>query len=89
MAWMEQEELLFRTLERHLAADTLEGLYSEGQVDVDRFIEVSLSLHNRRKSRAGRGLENHLIALFAALHLRHTFNPVTENASSGLHLPRH
>ncbi|QDY89057.1 restriction endonuclease [Arthrobacter sp. UKPF54-2] len=78
MAWMEREELLFRTLERHLAADTLESLYSEGRVDLDRFIEVSLSLHNRRKSRAGRGLENHLIALFAALRLRHTFNPVTE-----------
>lgn len=78
MAWMEREELLFRTLERHLAADTLENLYSEGRVDLDRFIEVSLSLHNRRKSRAGRGLENHLIALFAALDLRHSFNPMTE-----------
>lgn len=78
MAWMEREELLFRTLERHLAAETLESVYSEGRVDLDRFIEVSLSLHNRRKSRAGRGLENHLIALFAALDLRHTFNPVTE-----------
>jgi hypothetical protein len=79
MAWMEQEEILFRTLERHLAADTLDALYSDGHVDVDRFIEVSLSLHNRRKSRAGKGLENQLIALFAALDVRHTFNPVTEN----------
>ena len=79
MAWMEQEEILFRTLERHLAIDTLDALYSDGQVDVDRFIEVSLSLHNRRKSRAGKGLENQLIALFDALDVRHTFNPVTEN----------
>jgi hypothetical protein len=79
MAWMEQEELLFRTLERHLAADTLDALYSDGHVDVDQFIEVSLSLHNRRKSRAGKGLENQLIALFNALGVRHTFNPVTEN----------
>ncbi|MEA3549242.1 type II restriction endonuclease [Pseudarthrobacter sp. C1] len=78
MAWLEREELLFRTLERHLAADTLENLYSEGRVDLDRFIEVSLSLHNRRKSRAGRSLENHLIALFAAMDLRHSFNPMTE-----------
>lgn len=79
MAWMEQEEILFRTLERHLATDTLDALYSDGHVDVDRFIEVSLSLHNRRKSRAGKGLENQLIALFDALDVRHTFNPVTEN----------
>lgn len=79
VAWLEQEELLFRTLERHLAADLLSGLFRDGQVDVDRFIEVSLSIHNRRKSRAGKGLENHLIALFDALDVRHTFNPVTEN----------
>lgn len=79
MAWMEQEEILFRTLERHLAIDTLDALYTNGHVDVDRFIEVSLSLHNRRKSRAGKGLENQLIALFDAVDVRHTFNPVTEN----------
>lgn len=79
MAWMEQEELLFRTLERHLAVDTLDALYQDGHVDVDRFIEVSLSLHNRRKSRAGKGLENQLIALFAGLDVRNSFNPVTEN----------
>jgi hypothetical protein len=79
MAWLEQEEILFRTLERHLATDTLDALYINGHVDVDRFIEVSLSLHNRRKSRAGKGLENQLIALFDALDVRHTFNPVTEN----------
>lgn len=79
MAWLEQEEILFRTLERHLATDTLDALYKDGHVDVDRFIEVSLSLHNRRKSRAGKGLENQLIALLDALDVRHTFNPVTEN----------
>ncbi|MFZ3454413.1 type II restriction endonuclease [Arthrobacter sp. 7Tela_A1] len=79
MAWLEQEELLFRTLERHLATDALGTLYRHGRVDVDSFIEVSLSLHNRRKSRAGKGLENQLIALFRAMNLRHSFNPVTEN----------
>lgn len=79
MAWLEHEEILFRTLERHLATDILNALYRDGHVDMDRFIEVSLSLHNRRKSRAGKGLENHLIALFKALGVRHTFNPVTEN----------
>lgn len=79
MAWMEQEDILFRILERHLATDTLDSLYRDGHVNVDRFIEVSLSLHNRRKSRAGKGLENQLIALFITLDVRHTFHPVTEN----------
>lgn len=81
LAWMEKEEILFRTLERHLATDTLGKLYADKHVDVDRFIEVSLSMHNRRKSRAGRGLENQLIALFSALDVQHVFNPVTENRS--------
>lgn len=79
MAWVEQEEMLFRTLERHLAQERLDAIYTDGRVDVDSFIEVSLSLHNRRKSRAGKGLENQLIALFNALNVRHAFNPVTEN----------
>ena len=79
MAWIEREEVLFRVLERHLASDVLGGLYENGHVDVDGFIEVSLSMHNRRKSRAGKGLENQLIALFGALDVRHSFNPVTEN----------
>lgn len=79
IAWLEQEELLFRTLERHLTRNTLQQLYGQGVVDVDRFVEVSLSIHNRRKSRAGKSLENQLIALFGALGVGHSFNPITEN----------
>jgi len=79
MAWLEREELLFRTLERYLVTDTLNGLYSDGLVDVDRFVEESLRIHNRRKSRAGKSLENHMIALFNACGVRHSFNRPTEN----------
>lgn len=63
MTWMEREEILFRTLERYLIADRLsngfEGEVNAG-VDVDGFLSFSLSVQNRRKSRVGLALENHL-----------------------------
>lgn len=74
MTWMEREEILFRTLERHLIADRLSqrfaGEASTG-VDVDGFLSFSLSVQNRRKSRVGLALENHLELLFAENGLRY------------------
>lgn len=61
MVWMEREEILFRTLERHMIADRLSGGFTD---DVDGFISFSLSVQNRRKSRVGLALENHLEHLF-------------------------
>lgn len=48
-------------------------------VDVDSFISFSLSVQNRRKSRVGLALENHLELLFEANGLRYTRTAVTEN----------
>jgi len=82
MAWMEREEILFRTLERHLIADRLsKGFAGEASagVDVDGFLSFSLSVQNRRKSRVGLALENHLELLFAENGLRYTRTAVTEN----------
>jgi hypothetical protein len=83
MAWMEREEILFRSLERHLIADRLsKGFAGEGQsgvVDVDGFLSFSLSVQNRRKSRVGLALENHLELLFIENGLRYTRTAVTEN----------
>lgn len=54
MAWMEREEILFRTLEKHLLAERL----SKGFVgDSEGFLQYSLSVLNRRKSRVGLALE--------------------------------
>lgn len=75
MAWMEQEELLFRTLERHLIGDRLKQGFND---DVDAFISFSLSVQNRRKSRAGSALENHLEFLFTARGIRHSRTAMTE-----------
>ncbi len=82
MAWMEREEVLFRTLERHLIADRLASGFSgtvASGLDVEGFISYSLSIQNRRKSRAGYALENHLESLFQSRGVQYTRNPTTEN----------
>jgi hypothetical protein len=81
MAWMEQEEILFRTLERHMIAEQLSAgfVHEKNGVDVDGFIRFSLSVQNRRKSRVGLAFENHLETLFAANGLQYSRTAVTEN----------
>lgn len=76
ITWMEREEILFRTLERHIIADRLTKGFTEG---VDDFIGYSLSVQNRRKSRVGRALENHLEVVFAECGIRYSRTAVTEN----------
>lgn len=79
MRWLEQEELLFYTFERHLIAERLEtGFSSEGIADVDGFIQFSLSVQNRRKSRAGYSLENHLQFVFDQSGLKYQRGARTE-----------
>lgn len=81
MAWMETEELLFRTLERHIIAEQLERGFraSDGTVAVDEFLQFSLSVQNRRKSRVGLAFENHLEVIFKTSGLRFDRTAVTEN----------
>ena len=58
-----------------------EGFIANDTVDVDAFIQFSLSVNNRRKSRAGLSFENHLEALFTEHRLRYSHTPITENRS--------
>lgn len=78
ITWMEREEILFRTLERHIIAERLSKGFTEGE-GVDDFIGYSLSVQNRRKSRVGRALENHLEVVFTELGIRYSRTAVTEN----------
>ncbi len=78
MAWMEREEILFRTFEKYLIGERLSRDFDG---DVDGFISFSLSVQNRRKSRAGLALENHLEILFKECGIRYTRTPKTENKS--------
>lgn len=73
MAWMEREEILFRTLEKHLLAERLTKGF-----DVDNFLEFSLSVQNRRKSRVGLALENHVETIFSVLDIRYDRAAATE-----------
>ncbi|WP_339913461.1 type II restriction endonuclease [uncultured Brevundimonas sp.] len=67
LRWLEMEELLFYTLERHIVDQRLRaGFLVEGEADVDGFVSFSLSVQNRRKSRAGHSLEHHLASVFEA-----------------------
>jgi len=78
MAWMEREEILFRTLERHLIGDRLaQGFHG----DVDGFIAFSLSVQNRRKSRVGYALEDHLEIMFMENGIRYKRAAATERKS--------
>lgn len=77
MAWMEREEILFRTLERYLIGERLSQGFSAEHVE--DFVSFSLSVQNRRKKRVGLALENHLEVALRALEIRFARNAVTEN----------
>lgn len=80
--WVNREEALFKLMEQHLISERLKsGFVTEGKVDVDAFIQFSLSVHNRRKSRAGLSLENHIEALLKNQNILYSHTPITENKS--------
>lgn len=80
MAWIEREEQLFRRLERRIVSERLsEGFHADGKVDVDGFLGFSLGVQNRRKSRAGAALENHVEVVFQAFGLDVERGARTEN----------
>ena len=76
--WMEQEEMLFRTYERHIVREQLQKGYGD---DIDRFVADSLSVQNRRKARAGQALENHMEKILQESRIRFSRGEITENRS--------
>ncbi|MDD3013713.1 MAG: type II restriction endonuclease [Candidatus Gastranaerophilales bacterium] len=80
LSWINQEELLFRRLERHVVADRLEkGFIDTEGADINGFLKFSLSVQNRRKSRAGLSLENHLEEIFKIIDIPYARGKITEN----------
>ena len=80
MACYEREEILFRTLEKYIVAERLSRGFN-GDDRVEDFFQFSLSAQNRRKSRAGLALENHIEFLFQKNNIRYNRAPITENKS--------
>lgn len=80
VAWLDQEEAMFRRLERRIVSERLrEGFMDGDTTDVDGFLQFSLSVQNRRKSRMGHSLEHHLGAVFEAWDVQHDRGKFTEN----------
>jgi hypothetical protein len=79
LEWMDLEERLFLTLERHVVGKRLQaGFMSSGKPDVDDFVAFSLSVQNRRKSRAGWAFGNHIEALLSLHNIRFKREATTE-----------
>lgn len=79
LEWMDLEERLFMTLERYIVGQRLAGGFMRaGKADVDDFIGFSLSVHNRRKSRAGWAFGNHIEEIFALNKLQYKREATTE-----------
>ncbi len=77
LMWIEKEELLFRIIENVKVQAKLQ----EGFKDVNEFLRFSLSVQNRRKSRAGFALENHLEQIFKDHKVMYSRGVITENKS--------
>jgi hypothetical protein len=74
--WLSREEELFRALESVIVQSHLDKGFSS----VNEFIDYSLSVQNRRKSRMGHAFENHLQALFDVHQLKFSRNPKIEGS---------
>ncbi len=80
VAWVEHEYAMFRRLEaRIVEKDIRQGWAADdGTVDVEAFVQYSLSVQNRRKSRMGYAFQNHLGAVFDEFGIRYDTQVKTE-----------
>lgn len=69
LAWWNAEEAHFREHERRIVEERL----AAGFDDVDALLKFSLSVHNRRRVRAGLAFENHIRAILERNDLRYSF----------------
>lgn len=82
-AWMEHEEALFRHMERIVVAERLKsGFLQNGDADVDGFLSFSLSVQNRRKSRAGYAFAHHVEAVLKAHKIAYKREATTEKRNA-------
>ncbi|WP_018183109.1 type II restriction endonuclease [Kaistia granuli] len=79
IAWMDFEQRLFMTLEKHIVGKRLaQGFMTSGVPDVDGFVQYSLQVQNRRKSRAGHAFAGHVDALLKLHDIRYVREATTE-----------
>ena len=78
MAWMEKEEIMFRTLEKHLLSEQFQQIGLGVGSNSDQVISIVQSALQRRKSRAGSALENHIEEVFCQHNVSYSRGAVTE-----------
>lgn len=78
MACMEREEILFRTLEKHLLGNALRAMPQGPANDPDAYMALTMSFIQRRKSRAGSAFESHLSFVFGKNGLHYSRGQATE-----------
>lgn len=76
-----REEALFKQLEKHIINSHLKEHSNSWIDDHEEFLKFSLSVHNRRKSRAGHSFENHIEWILKANFLCFERGVNTENRS--------
>lgn len=74
LKWLDIEYNLFKTIENNRYAPYIRQPLNS----VEELIVLSNKILNRRKSRAGKSLENHLIEMFTLHDLSFTHQPITE-----------
>lgn len=74
LKWIDTEYHLFRLMEGKLYGDILARTFES----VEQMVEISNSVLNRRKSRAGKSLEHHLSYIFNQAELRFESQVITE-----------
>jgi type II restriction enzyme len=76
LQWLDYEFRIFRIIEREKYGSLLARPFES----VEDLIQISHTILNRRKSRAGNSLENHLRAIFQFLGIRFSFQETTEGS---------
>lgn len=83
LSWMDLDEALFRRLEREVVAERLkQGFMAGDEADVDGFLRFSLSVQNRRKSRAGFAFAHHVEQILLANGIAHRREATTEKRAA-------
>lgn len=82
-ACYDREYALFKAYEKEKALPRFKAaMEGPDGLDVDAVLEVSMSIFQRRKARAGAGLENHAAYIFDHLGIRYTPQAQTERTST-------
>jgi len=79
IAWMEHEEILYRTFENHLLCEQLQEIANADTKDANPVIKIVQSTLQLRRSRAGLALENHMEQIFREHAITYTRGGITES----------